>query len=357
MSRLAREISIRITLVIALLAVALMTVCAAGIHGLQQTADLADSIYADHLATIALTVDTATTLDDMYRIAATLAVEADQASQSALTARLYDQVPGFEVSLDRLLTAHAGDDAAELSVLRSVEDAWSRTKATVLAELTVEEQARPSETDVRAGFEPLVAQVRALVERERRDADRARLDARSEYAWSRSTILVITVASLLIGTLALVVLVRRVIPRALSLGEGQARFGEAITLAEDEPDAHDFLRRHLERVVAGGSTIVLRRNNSANRLEAIWSDDAAVGPVLRLDEAEPRSCVAVRTARPHRQTSGDHELLSCRVCGGCPGTSLCTPLTVGGEVIGAVLVNSAQPIDDDDERQIHATVA
>lgn len=48
----------------------------------------------------------------------------------------------------------------------------------------------------------------------------------------------------------------------------QAELVAALQVTEDEQEAHLLLKRHLERSVKDTSTVVLNRNNSANRLEA-----------------------------------------------------------------------------------------
>ena len=44
------------------------------------------------------------------------------------------------------------------------------------------------------------------------------------------------------------------------------------------------------------------------------------------------------------------------MCGPVPGASLCTPLSVGGEIIGSVLVSEPQPLDADTERTVHDSI-
>jgi diguanylate cyclase (GGDEF)-like protein len=44
------------------------------------------------------------------------------------------------------------------------------------------------------------------------------------------------------------------------------------------------------------------------------------------------------------------------VCGPCPGDSTCVPLTVGGEVIGAVLLNHPVPYGEAEEQRIQESV-
>lgn len=47
----------------------------------------------------------------------------------------------------------------------------------------------------------------------------------------------------------------------------------------------------------------------------------------------------------------------CQVCGDCLGQSTCTPLTVGGEVIGSVLLTGPQPPTPEEEQRIRTSVA
>jgi diguanylate cyclase (GGDEF)-like protein len=116
-------------------------------------------------------------------------------------------------------------------------------------------------------------------------------------------------------------------------------FADTLQLAENEGEAHELLQRHLQRLVTGSTVTVLNRNNSADRLEAVTALPAGSLLVPGLAHAEPRSCLAVRSARVHEEDERRPGLLGCSVCSGCPGVSTCTPLNVGGEVIGSVLVN------------------
>jgi len=139
----------------------------------------------------------------------------------------------------------------------------------------------------------------------------------------------------------------------------QARFVEAIQFAADESEAHELLEHHLESTVAGGSVLVLNRNNSADRLEATRAlpiDHPLREPLLG---SEPRSCLAVRLSR--RYSRGDNaetpEALSCRVCGALERPSSCEPLLVGGEVIGSVLVEHDEQLTHEADARLHASVA
>ena len=58
-----------------------------------------------------------------------------------------------------------------------------------------------------------------------------------------------------------------------------------------------------------------------------------------MSHAQPNSCLAVRSGRRHIDEGIEEALLGCPVCGPCAARSACYPLTVGGEVIGSVLVS------------------
>ena len=61
----------------------------------------------------------------------------------------------------------------------------------------------------------------------------------------------------------------------------------------------------------------------------------------RLEQAAPRSCLAVRSARAARRGRGRRRCSAARCAAAVAGCSTCPPLLVGGEVIGSVLVEPA----------------
>jgi hypothetical protein len=149
----------------------------------------------------------------------------------------------------------------------------------------------------------------------------------------------------------------RRIRRNLKPGQDQAEFADTLQIANDEDEAHRLLQRHLERTLAATTAVVLNRNNSADRLEAVTPlpDGSRLAGTLR--GAEPRSCLAVRSGRTHREDGKQSTLLSCPVCASCPGNSSCVPLTVGGEVIGSVLLNRPTPYAEAEEQRIRESVS
>jgi diguanylate cyclase (GGDEF)-like protein len=136
----------------------------------------------------------------------------------------------------------------------------------------------------------------------------------------------------------------------------QARFGEALQTTEDGPEAHALLTRHLEAAIPGSRAVALNRNNSADRLEPTVPLDPADPLWEPLQQAKPRSCVAVRLNRPYGRGETSDEILECEICGALPSASVCQPLLVGGEVIGSVLVATAEELTPPDTRRIDTSV-
>ena len=160
----------------------------------------------------------------------------------------------------------------------------------------------------------------------------------------------------MIGILLLLLGICR-IRRHLKPGQDQAEFADTLQLASDEDEAHLLLQRHLQRTLVATGVVVLNRNNSADRLEAVTPLPGSSPLAEALRGAEPRSCFAVRSGRTHRENGGRRPaLLSCPVCASCPGASSCVPLIVGGEVIGSVLLNLTSYPRNAEEQQIRESV-
>ena len=141
----------------------------------------------------------------------------------------------------------------------------------------------------------------------------------------------------------------------LAQRERQTSFAHTLQFMDSEEDAHALVKRHLESSVGGETQVtVLRRNNSADRLELATP---AEGPLVdAILVAQPRSCLAVRLGTV-RQGGDPHELLSCGLCGKTEAElTTCTPLLVQGEVIGSVLVEHAAPLDDIERQYVEDTV-
>ncbi len=137
----------------------------------------------------------------------------------------------------------------------------------------------------------------------------------------------------------------------------QTEFVETLQVTNGEEEAHELIQRHLARSIEASEVLVLKRNNSANRLEAATQVSLTSALAERLISVDPSACLALRLGRGHRESSDADSLLKCQLCGDRPQLSTCEPLTVSGEVIGSVLVTHEQPIDASARAKIRNTVA
>jgi diguanylate cyclase (GGDEF)-like protein len=146
--------------------------------------------------------------------------------------------------------------------------------------------------------------------------------------------------------------------RALQLAEQHAstthyEFAEMLQGAEAEEEADDLLKRQLERSISGSDAMVLRRNNSADRLLATTAIDPDLAE--RLADADPRSCLAVRFGRTHQEGENKEPLIRCSLCSQ-DGYATCQPLLVGGEVLGAALVRHPAALSEPEHAAVIAAV-
>jgi diguanylate cyclase (GGDEF)-like protein len=137
----------------------------------------------------------------------------------------------------------------------------------------------------------------------------------------------------------------------------QHEFVDALQVTESEDEAHLLLKRHLERSVPRSLVVVLNRNNSDDRLEARTPVPADAPLAEALQGATPRSCLAVRFGRRHEQSDEVDPLLPCQICGKTPGTTTCNPLLVGGEVIGSALLVRDAPLEPYEDQRLRDSVS
>jgi diguanylate cyclase (GGDEF)-like protein len=194
----------------------------------------------------------------------------------------------------------------------------------------------------------------------------ARLDQRRDATLretsfvSAAAVMVLTGLLALLGLLALRLQGRRALAFSedeLAYRSRQRGFSDLVQAVDSEEEANELVKRHLQRSLPGATVTVLRRNSSDNRLEA--TGQLAEGSVLieGLISAEPRSCLAIRLGRAHRDGLDHEQLVACKVCSQVPGTATCQPLLVAGRVIGSVLMESPSALDEIQTRAMADTVA
>jgi diguanylate cyclase (GGDEF)-like protein len=195
-----------------------------------------------------------------------------------------------------------------------------------------------------------------LIRQIRAEADRAHRDA-----LQRAVLLIVLLSAAFAGGGGLLLQRIRRREEAQRLAEeayhtSQREFSETLQVTESEAEAHQLVKRHLERSLPASRIVVLNRNNSQNRLEAATPVDAESALGDKLVDSSPRSCLAIRLGRAHAQEAEREPLLACELCGDVT-RSTCVPSLVGGEVIGSVLVEHPQPLTATERSRIDESVA
>jgi diguanylate cyclase (GGDEF)-like protein len=370
---------------------------AVGVHGLSAMDNQANLLYEDNTTTLVVTADLGTELGYAQARALGLLLATRTPTRQALARQIDEQVaPAIQHDVDRLRVLHAGDPAPErvhlrlfearLGGLRTLYNIVRRYGA--LGTTVSRVHAAALAQRVSRSLSPLVLATDRLETVELAKAREAHAASTERYHEGRTWILVIGLLSLLGGLGAARLLTRSVVPRvraysafagrvatgdmservaprghdeltdlghALNLmvdrraeaeahDKAQDEFSETMQVTETEDEAHDLLKRHVQRSVSGSSVVVLNRNNSADRLEARTAVADGSDLAVALQFAKPRSCLAVRFGRGHSEEGGAEPLVSCEVCGKTARRATCQPLLVGGEVIGSVLVAHPDPL-------------
>jgi diguanylate cyclase (GGDEF)-like protein len=264
-------------------------------------------------------------------------------------------LPAVDTQLAYIERLHANDPRHEHGDLEQFVGQWI-TVRNLLSPVNVTLHPAPAlASRLTAAYQPVSAALDELLTQEQVNGRIDQVDASANAARSTGFVLAAAALGIVIGVLLLLSGIRR-IQRNLEPSQDQAEFADTLQIANGEDEAHRLLQHHLERTLAATTAVVLNRNNSADRLEAVTPlpDGSPLAETLR--GAEPRSCLAVRSGRTHREIKDRPALLACPVCAVCPGASACVPLTVGGEVIGSVLLNRAAPFAEAEEQRIRESV-
>jgi diguanylate cyclase (GGDEF)-like protein len=342
------------SLIILCIGLAFVVVCvtAIGIVGTRSATRLGNETASDELTTSTATGQMARAMDSAYATGEAAFLAPGRAERSRLLGFLYSsRLPAADARLYSLEQLHVDDPPAELADMDRLVRQWATVRellspASVAAHPDATLAARLTTT-----FQPVSAHLDRLIRTEQRDGHVDRVDAAANQGRTMGFILGAAIAGLAAGVLLLLSGIRR-IRRNLEPGQDQAEFADTLQVANDEDEAHQLLQRHLERTLPATAAVVLNRNNSADRLEAVTPLPGGSPLAETLRGAEPRSCLAVRSGRTHHQDAERSALLACPVCAPCPGATLCVPLTVGGEVIGSVLLNHPGPYAEAEQQRI-----
>jgi diguanylate cyclase (GGDEF)-like protein len=386
MSRVQVRIGFKLMLGLAALLATTVVVSWVALAGLTESNDHARHLYDDNLLTTQVTTELGAAIEEADHIALRLLVTADPVERTALQSRFTDEAaPRVEDGLVTLRNIHADDPKVERDRVGKVADGWVKFEELVQSgALHPVDQAALRATNRRltAILDPVNAQIEQMVSIESSEAKADQAVAERVFRVNRAEILLLAGGAALIWAIVALALVRNIVPRVhaysrfaaevaggsfsgqvrvkgsdelAELGRtlnamvsaraeqgdreaAQAEFVDALQRSETEAEAHDLLKRHLERSIGSGRVTILNRNNSADRLEAATAVEAECPLSTTLEGAKPRSCLAVRFGRNYEADPGRAPLLDCAICASLDGVKSCEPLLVSGEVIGSVLV-------------------
>jgi diguanylate cyclase (GGDEF)-like protein len=339
------------------LALVVAAVAAIGILGINSSATLGKEISSDELTTSAATAQLARDLDGAFAAGQEASLTPDQAQRSRLLGRLYTRLlPAIDVRLSVLEKLHAGDPPAEQAGFQQFVRDWTAVRDLLSPTNVMAHPDASLAARLKAAYLPVSAQLDRLIRTEYTDGQADQVKASANAGRTTWLVAGMAVVASMVGALLTLRGLRRV-RRALKPGRDQAEFADTLQVANGEDEAQQLLKRYLERILAPSAAVVLNRNNSADRLEAATPLPGGSPLAQTLRGAEPRSCLAVRSGRTHREDDGRPGLLTCAVCAPCPGASACVPLVVGGEVIGSVLMVGAAPYGEADEQRIRESVS
>jgi diguanylate cyclase (GGDEF)-like protein len=340
------------------LSIVVVAVAAIGILGARWSTLLGKQIASNELATSTATGELARNMDTAYVTGEEAFLTANPATRSHLLGWLYTTLlPATDAEVTNLVRLHATDPPAARADIERFVRQWTAVRDELSPTSVATHPATALAAGLSADYLPLGAHLDRLfmIEQAEGQSDQLRQSANADrMIW---IVVGVAVAGLVAGGLLLYRGVRR-IRQALQPGQDQEDFADTLQIASDEDEAHTLLQRYLERILAPKTTaVVLSSNNSSDRLEAAVPLPAGSPLAQTLRGAEPRSCLAVRSGRTHREGGSRLALLSCPVCAPCLGASSCVPLMVGGTVIGAVLLNRPNPYDEADENRIRESVS
>jgi diguanylate cyclase (GGDEF)-like protein len=356
--------STRFFLSLGIVVLALVGTVVVGLRGLADVDAANRQVFSDNLLTVVRTSNLITELGHAEVISLQLTSSPDGPAADRQRAQLEEIViPAVRNDIASLESIHTGDPPAEKAQIARISALWAGYLATAHRTLLAKQGARRvTAAVVDRTLDPLIALVSARLPREVTDAAVAHTAATHTYDRSRTWMLVAAALALLAA--ATMIRAGRTLRRLLrsqahdrGYAESSSEYTGRLQATEDEDEAHELLRRQLERTHPGSRAVVLSRNNSDDRLQprTALTELGELKPAL--EHAVPRACLAIRFATGHSQGGAREPLMRCEVCGRLPGVSSCEPLVVSGEVIGSVLVSQPTATEPADALRIRETVA
>ena len=346
--------------------IALVVMAFVGLRGFSDVDRSDHQVFSDNFLTAEVTSRLATELGRAEVISLQLTGRPDPVVADRVQAELAETViPAVRSDIARLALLHAGDRPAEKAQIARIPSLWEAYLQLAHRRLLgsgIRALAPGAAVSVDRALDPLIAFVSGRQPIEVAAAASAYHASVSTLHRSRTWLLLVALlamiaaASMVRAGVTLGQLLRSQ-SRDRSYAESSSEYTSTLQATADEDEAHELLRRQLERTHPGSRAVVLARNNSEDRLEPRTTLTELEELRAVLEHAAPRSCLAARFATSHREGGDREPLTSCEVCGGLPGVSTCEPLMVSGEVIGSVLINHRGEPAPEAAQTIRQTVA
>ena len=319
-------------LVLGALIPAIAAVAIVGVRELGHMEREARTLYTDNIQISHLATNLGGSLADAAQVELQLVLTNQATDRARLNAQLdLDVAPRVERNIDalRALTQAFPEERERLERIESGWRSFLRLRQQDRSDRTRADAGGRAEAAQVAGiFRQLRAQSSALIDGEQLEAAEAYGRAQAVFRHGRFLLVGIALASLIAGLGSVLWLIRDIVPRVraysgfaarTSAGElgqrlnpqgqdeiaelGRAldemvarretersvdtahdEFTEMLQVTESEDEAHDLLKRQLERSIAGSTAVVLNRNNSADRLEpttALATDSELRSPMWK----------------------------------------------------------------------------
>ena len=260
-------VALCVALMLAVAAVA--AVAAIGMVSTRSATSMGNTIAGDELTTAVVTGQVGRDIDAAYATGEAAVQATQSAERSRMLGSLYSSMlPTVDADLSSLQQLHAGDPPAELADLGLFSKQWTTVRDLLsLAGLTAEPPQRwppssPLPTSRSAPTSP------GLSAKELDDARADHTAASADTAHVIGLLAGVAVLGIVVGFLFLIRGIRG-IRRNLEPSQDQAEFADTLPIASGEDEAHWLLQRYLERTLPATTAVVLNRNNSADRLEAV----------------------------------------------------------------------------------------
>jgi diguanylate cyclase (GGDEF)-like protein len=403
------KVATKFFLVLVVLAAAMLAVAVLAVSALDSERKDVARLYRDNLLTTQQVSKLAEDLQSANTIALELLVTPEGPARRALRSELALIVrPAVWRDLAALQTALGTGNTQDRESVAIIASGWRRFVE--LDETGAFNRTRRGRGHVlvngalaqRLGaiFDPMTIRAARMGASEVAQAKRSDGRATRTYSDSRTLLILLAVGALSIGLGVVIWLIRNIVPRlreysrfagrvargdlderltprgndeltdlgaalndmvdsrqeAIERDRNQTQFVDAMQMTATEKEAHELIKRHIERAVPRSAVTILNRNNSRDRLEPVTPVTDHPALAESLVDAAPRSCLAVRFARPNHHDAASDALIRCDVCGKAADQSTCQPLLVGGEVIGSVLVEHEAPLDAIERETIKASV-